>query len=256
MSSRKHDFSIAIDAPIELVWKAISEGEEITKWFAPDARVTPGEGGSLWLSWGPGMEGESKISIWEPGHRFQTLEGPAESPKTVDYILESKGGKTILRLVHSGFGAEANFDDEYEATYGGWLTFLAMLKHGLENHAGQPARNVTAFQFIAGKKAEAWKRLTEAIELQPPAAELTEQSRYRATLQGEVLTGIVVRYPKPGYLCLEVEGSRPGLLSLFVENCGGQCGVTVTRVVFGANAQAPDITGFLQSQFPAAGANA
>jgi len=77
-------------------------------------------GGTYFISWGPGAEGKSKISIWEPGHRFAGFE---ERPKaygcegdppqetdtlqrlTVDYQIEAMaGGKTRLRLVHSGFG--------------------------------------------------------------------------------------------------------------------------------------------------------
>ena len=40
---------IEIDAPIEVVWKAITEAEEITRWFADEARVTPRLGGSYWV---------------------------------------------------------------------------------------------------------------------------------------------------------------------------------------------------------------
>jgi hypothetical protein len=34
----------------------------------------------------------------------------------VDYFIESRGGTTVLRLVHSGFGRGANWDAEYDAT--------------------------------------------------------------------------------------------------------------------------------------------
>ena len=52
----------------------------------------------------------------------------------VDYYIEVIGnGMTRLRLVQSGFGPEAAWDDEYEATKTGWADFLQKLKEILEN---------------------------------------------------------------------------------------------------------------------------
>jgi hypothetical protein len=31
-----------------------TDGEELKRWFPLDARVTPGEGGKIWVSWGEG----------------------------------------------------------------------------------------------------------------------------------------------------------------------------------------------------------
>ena len=76
---RKHVLDIDIAAPRDLVWKAITEGAEIMKWFAPEARVEPGVGGSILLSWGPGMEGKAPITIWEPGQRFGWLDHGSNS---------------------------------------------------------------------------------------------------------------------------------------------------------------------------------
>ena len=126
MSKRKHEFTIEIDAPSEAIWKALTEAEGLQKWFVPSASVTPGPGGSITLSWGEACQGTAPIHLWEEGKRLGTTEGA----KQVEYEIEAIGtGKTRLRLVHSGFDADAKFDQEYESTHGGWLTFLAMLKH-------------------------------------------------------------------------------------------------------------------------------
>lgn len=250
MSDRKHEFEIEIAAPVEQVWKTISEGEGLTRWFAPNARVTPGEKGSVWLSWGPGMEGEAPINIWEPGKRLQTQEGA----KTVDYILEAKGGSTVLRLVHSGFGADASFDDEYESTFGGWRTFLAMLKFGLERHAGAPHANVTIFHFLDLPVDAAWPRLAAHLKLSNSSR---EGEPYTAQFEGEELRGTVVAAPKPRYVCLSVEGWNDALLGLFVEKCGGKCGLTVMSILFGDRAAQADAyrtawSGALDRVFPEA----
>ena len=53
---------VTIDADAETVWRAISEGEEIKRWFTIDARVTPGAGGAIWMSFGEGMDWETPIT--------------------------------------------------------------------------------------------------------------------------------------------------------------------------------------------------
>ena len=51
----------------------------------------------------------------------------------VDYYIESLGGGiTRLRLVQSGFGPEAAWDDEFADTKTGWADFLEKLKDLLE----------------------------------------------------------------------------------------------------------------------------
>src|SRR5215471_15579426 len=76
--TRSQTHEIEIDAPIEAVWKAISEAEEITRWFCEEARVIPGEGGSYWISWGEGQGAESRIDVWDPPRRLRTSHIPAE----------------------------------------------------------------------------------------------------------------------------------------------------------------------------------
>lgn len=75
---RSHETVVEIAAPAEAVWKAISEADEIMRWFAPQAKVEPGPdgsmvGGTMWLSWGAGVEGTSRIEIWEPGKRLRMV---------------------------------------------------------------------------------------------------------------------------------------------------------------------------------------
>ena len=36
--------TLKVNAPVEAVWKALAEADEIARWFAPEARVQPGAG--------------------------------------------------------------------------------------------------------------------------------------------------------------------------------------------------------------------
>ena len=247
--TRKLEFSIDIDAPPELVWKTLTEGEGITRWFAPEARVEPGAGGSVTLSWGPGMEATAPISVWDPPHHFQH----GSSGRGVDYHIEARaGGGTVLRLVHSGFGADASFDQEYDSTAGGWATFLAMLAWGLNRHPREPHKNVTLFRFLNADRVATWETLIgpTGFHIDPAPAQLSEGDAFKAaTPWGETLTGKVIRKPRPnGYLSLSVSEWNDAILSLFVENCGGSIGLTITCVLFGdATARAEDLRGRITS---------
>src|ERR1700678_157193 len=149
---RQHTTEIEINATPDQVFRAVSEAEEIKRWFAPEAKVEPGPdgmvGGTYSVSWEPGVFGDgSTIAIYEPGHRFATTsersapyggepqEGDPAQRIMVDYQIEAiGGGKTRLRLVHSGFGRGAGWDNEFGSTRTGWAIFVQVLKYGLERH--------------------------------------------------------------------------------------------------------------------------
>jgi uncharacterized protein YndB with AHSA1/START domain len=231
--TRKHDFEIVIDASPEEVWKAITEGERIQQWFAPEVRVEPGLDGHIFMSWGPGMEGSAPLSIWEPGRRIGWTEhSNSANPRVVEFIVEGEGGQTRLRLVHSGFGADSSFDGEYDSTHGGWLTFLAALRYYAERKSGVPGRNRTRLAFLQGASTEWWAKLTGAIQLGDCRWQPGEP--YTATLpDGHTFHGVVYASPKPGYGLLEVAELDGSLLGLFAESFGGQCSLTTTWYLYG-----------------------
>src|SRR5262245_24841182 len=101
--TRSQEHEIEIDAPIEAVWKALTDAEELTRWFVEEARVTPGIGGRVWGSWGPGQDGEKQIDDWQPGKRLllsllpspvaeASSENALHAPIIEEYTLESRGG--------------------------------------------------------------------------------------------------------------------------------------------------------------------
>jgi len=94
MTTRSVTRSIEIAAPIDAVWRALTDAAELTRWFPLDAKVRPGEGGSISMSWADGDTSEGRIEIWESGKRLQYLgiEGPWGGIVT-DYQLESAQGK-------------------------------------------------------------------------------------------------------------------------------------------------------------------
>lgn len=154
-----------VDASPDEVWEMLTTSEGLSNWFPLEARVADGGEGTVWLSWGPGSEGEAPIHIWEPGRRFGWTEDHGTTPEGVpikvgvDFHIESKDGSTILRLVQTGLSADAEWDQMYDALVDGWTYFLFNLFYYFRRHRGKTRR--LAWKRAAtdlGREA-AWDRL-------------------------------------------------------------------------------------------------
>ena len=223
IAPRNLEFSIVVEATPDEVWLALTDGQAIERWFAPHARVCPGLGGTIFLSWGAGMEGEAPITAWQPGRRFSWTEGAGtDAPRVIDFKIEAAdGGTTLLRLTHTGFVGDSSRDRQFDSTSGGWQSYLALLRHDLEEWRGRAARHLCHLQMINGERAAVWRRLLNTIGYQE------DGERYSACLpDGTRFTGRLLWSRTPGYLVLATEGMLRGALALFVEDCGSQVAVT------------------------------
>jgi len=166
--SRSHETRITIDLPIEEVWRALTDPVWLARWFAPKMSVEPGPGGTVVADWGPGLEWKTTIEVWEPNRHLRLAETrdrvmsgssvvePLPSCRLVqDYFLEAEGGRTVLRLVHSGFGESASWDNEYEGTRSGWACCFLRMKYMLEHHSGEPVHNTMRTVSYPGDTSEA-----------------------------------------------------------------------------------------------------
>ena len=158
---------VQIAAPVESVWRALTEADELVKWFPLEASVTPGEGGAIWLSWEDLAQWDQKIQIWEPNKHLQTTyisTAPAPTPVeiAIDFHLEAKAGGTVLRVVHSGFGADASWDTEYFGVKLGWRYELQSLQHYLEKHPGVARKVAWAKTALEVTGEQAWEMLLGA----------------------------------------------------------------------------------------------
>jgi uncharacterized protein YndB with AHSA1/START domain len=218
---------LSINATPEEVWRAISEGEGIKSWFTLDARVTPGEGGAVWMSFGEGMDWEVPIRIWEPNRRLGTVD-PEPSKLAVDYYIEARGGETVLRIVHSGFAADA-WDDELDTLNSGWRAFLAALKNYLERHPGE-SRSVAYFRHpvIEMERKDAFPIILRALGV-PLVA---EGERY----EGDLFSGIAEVVAPPVNLSGRLDNHGGGFLMIEVEPGRGRCRPSAWVSLYGESA--------------------
>lgn len=154
--------AVEIEAPPERVWRSLTEAAELERWFPLEARVEPGEGGSIWMSWKNEYAGESEILVWDPPRRLRITWGGEGSGQVTDYLLEGSEGRTLLRVVTSGFPTDPSWDEWVEGTRFGWRYELRALKHYLEEHEGEDREVVYLRRRVTLPRRQAWERLFSA----------------------------------------------------------------------------------------------
>ncbi len=238
--TRQLEYELAIDAAVEDVWKALTDGRELTRWFPTEARVTPGEGGVIHMGWQDYVSGDQKILVWDPPRHLRTTwfdqpaegggdtvpiirEDPASARRVVvDYFIETKEGRTVLRLVHSGFSARPEWDDEFDSTRRGWRHELGSLKHYLETHRGRDRRLAWARRPVEGDRKEIFRRVMSPGGL--PGKESIEGlgagDRYRLSTPAGEFAGVVLVNDPPDFAAT-VDNRGDSVLRVMVEACGG-----------------------------------
>lgn len=164
--TRSIEVTLDLPQPPERVWQAVSQAEEYENWFPLRAQVEPGQGGKVVWSWEEPWEFNMDITIWEPRKKLQLREEKAPQgvkpvPLTVDIELnDNQKGGTTLRLVHSGFGRGADWDEFFEAHQNGWTTELDQLRVYMTHHPGKQRQMAFIRKPMTGISRESvWNQL-------------------------------------------------------------------------------------------------
>lgn len=205
---RAFEMSLDLDASPDEVWRALTEAEELVRWFPLDARVTPGQGGTMFWSWGDSGDWQTRIDAWEPGRLLRLVQDDARPYDTegrplqpgaveparlaMEFTLETHQGRTRLRLVHSGFGRGTSWDNEFEGISEGWQAELRSLRHYLRGFRGRDRVFGRAWLTSAMPREAAWARLTgpDGFHLHP-ASPHEGEAYDLASPTGHRFTGVV-----------------------------------------------------------------
>jgi uncharacterized protein YndB with AHSA1/START domain len=130
---------LTIEAPPQRVWGAITQQDEIVRWWSDEARVKP-EVGSLGEFRFRPPAGVLQFEVAELDQdekaRWISRQGPAHWAGTsVAWQLTPVQNGTQVVFTHDGF---AKVYEAYEQTRGNWEYFLASLKSYLETGKGTP----------------------------------------------------------------------------------------------------------------------
>jgi uncharacterized protein YndB with AHSA1/START domain len=221
--TRNIDLTFVLPADRDAVWASLTNGDALSRWFAPEVRVNnPGAEGTFFISWGPGMECEVKVRTWQPGEHLGFDFGENSQTKAtlmVDYHLETKGGSTVLRLVHSGFSADAEWDEEFESHLRGWRIFLHNLRHDLVHQAKAFKQHMICAD-TALDRGDAWMRVLGKNGLDREGALVAKKTGDKVELvtsNGERLSGTVQVHGKGRDLAMTLDGLGASLLRISFE---------------------------------------
>jgi uncharacterized protein YndB with AHSA1/START domain len=142
---------IELKAPVDRVWRALTDHREFGAWFGVklDAPFAPGEvsrghithPGYEHLTWEAKvkqMETERVFSFtWHPYAIDPKIDYSNEPTTLVEFKLEPKDDSTILVVIESGFDAipAHRRAEAFRMNEGGWT---AQMKN-IERHVGRPA---------------------------------------------------------------------------------------------------------------------
>jgi uncharacterized protein YndB with AHSA1/START domain len=175
---------VTVEASPDDVWAAITDGRQVDSWFMGRSEIEPREGGKLRTDI-DGFVMESTITAWEPGKRlaYRMAERPDGTLFAFEYTIEARGGgKTAIRLVHSGFFGGDDWEAEYDALTKGDPAYLRKLAQYVTHFRGQvSAKNIFVPFENAGEKAHAWAAFHRALGLN---GQVAAGDRVNATLDG------------------------------------------------------------------------
>lgn len=153
MTDYRIEREVMIEAPVEVVWRTITEPEQVARWFADrvELEAEPGRRGVFVFEDADGEMTHSAplvVDVVEPPTRFSFRWGhPAdEEPKPgnsmhVEFLLVADGGeRTRLRVVESGLNLLAAWDEDKKVRYAedhssGWARFTDRLATLLADRA-------------------------------------------------------------------------------------------------------------------------
>ena len=142
-------------------WEAFADPERLVDWWVDKVEGKAELGAEMICAWDSlGMRSPVKIVEAVPGERL-VLEWK-EQPGVVVWEIDvaREGGQTVVKVVCSGFGDGAAWDELYEGMKGGQPGLMKALKHYLDNHFGERRRVVSVMRETA-RPGETSRLLTE-----------------------------------------------------------------------------------------------
>jgi len=136
---------IVIDAPVEVVWRTITEPDQMSQWFADKVELEVKPGARGYLGFGE-QGGPVIVETVDPPTRFsfrwnhQAGEQPAAGNSLlVEFTLVGEGSHTRLRVVESGLSPlpwpDVDKQRYAEEHNGGWGEFMERLARLLAERA-------------------------------------------------------------------------------------------------------------------------
>jgi uncharacterized protein YndB with AHSA1/START domain len=224
----------------EQVWHAIATGPGMTAWFTPTT-VEERAGGAITFDFDDMGTQSGTVTAWDPPARFAYEEygwsGDAPPVATEVTVTSYSGDRCVVRMVHSLFTEKDDWDGEMEGFEGGWPGFFEVLRLYLKHFAGKPAASVRAMASHPGGDAQAWSKLTTALNLE--GANVGE--RRETPSDAPRLAGVVERVHQDAFsreLMLRLDEPGEGIALVGCFRAGDEARGAASIYLYGPNAAA------------------
>jgi hypothetical protein len=182
---------LLVAAPIDTVWRALRDPQEIARWFGWVYPGLPGEIEMIFLG---------DVEASEADHTLQMFPDR--------YTLEACGPDcTIVRVIRSAPVTDKSWQGIYDDAVEGWLMFTEQLRFALTRHRGADRRTL----FLDGRPTHADTPLPDAIGLTRLASVPIGQRYHVTTAFGEALAG-EIWFRSAHQIGLTVDGYGDGLI--------------------------------------------
>lgn len=234
------EMEVLVPGTPEQVWDAIATGPGLSAWFTETTVETRG-GGAIVFDFGGGATSTGEVTHWEPPHRLGYVEREwsenAPPVATECTVTARSGGRCVVRMVHSLFTSDEQWDDQMEGFEAGWPGFFEVLRIYLGDFAGAKAGIVRVSAAHGGPEAEAWKTLAAALGLS--GADVDD--RFHAAGNAPPLAGSVARVHQDGKsrdMMLRLEAPATGVALVGTYRWENQTRAAVCLYLYGDDAAA------------------
>lgn len=136
MSDMRH--MLLIDAPIDRVYRAVTEEEGLAGWWTVQVKAAPEAGSIANFKFGDRYRTAMRIVALEEPRRieWECVEGDEEWVGTrIVIALEKQGDQTLVRFTHGGWREATDF---FASCNYNWGYYLTSLKSYCETGEGTP----------------------------------------------------------------------------------------------------------------------
>lgn len=238
--SGRRSVQVEVEVPgtPEEVWRAIATGPGVSAWFVP-TRMEERKGGEIISTFGPGMDCPTTITEWEALKRFvaEATMGPPGSPTVAtEWSVEARaGGKCLVRVVHSLFASNDDWDNQLDGLEKGWPPIFRILRRYLESFRGMDCSAMQFVSFATESDAKTWEKLGGELGLRGVAAGQKWSTPAGVPRMSGVSLGDGMN---ENTVLIGLDAPVPGTAYIGAFSCGGMVQVYIAIYLYGPNAKA------------------
>jgi len=236
---RSVELELELPGTPEEIWRVMATGPGYSAWFMP-TEIEEREGGAVRFDLGMGITSTGHVTTWQPPHRFAYDEvgwsGDA-SPLATEVVIEAKaGGTCIVRMVHSLFTEDDDWDAQLESMEAGWPAFFRILRIYLRSFAGLPAATARPTGTFDGTIDAAWQSVQDSLGLTGAGAGDRRDTSVGGAPRLAGIIEVVQELPNDRALTLVVAEPMPGIALIGTYSWGGKTHVAMNLYFYGEEA--------------------